>query len=511
MTRLSRLGRALVMVALAVALGLASELAAHGTHLTVQADLDLLTGLALAGSGALAFIRVPGSRIGLLLWAAGVAWFIGTVADPGSDLGRMAAALTFVYAGPLVQALLTFPSGRVARPIEVIGVTGGWVASLLPPAWGWDGGLFVLGVLLAAGSVACARVLPAASRNARTPALALGLALGSMLAVKASLAAALNGAHIAFLGTPEVLWEIALILVALLLTRALLALERRRASITDLVVELDERGAGGEAISLAEIDADPSLRDALARAREMTIRNAELRAALAAQLEELTASRRRTLEAADDERLALEERLQAGAARRLDELTTVLAPLERSMAARVPESRPHLDRAIDQLSRTRAELVDLARGLGPGVLRDHGLAAALRELAQLSPVPVEVRIDLDSPAPRRVDTTLYFAGSEGLANVARHAHAARVWLRLTGDDQSVALVVEDDGVGGADPRGGGGLRGLQDRLEAVGGTLVVGPRSGGGSRLTARVPVRAQVRRISKGTMGTSAAEAAQS
>ncbi len=233
---------------------------------------------------------------------------------------------------------------------------------------------------------------------------------------------------------------------------------------------------------------DPTLRDALGRATVLGARNRDLRAALAHQVTQLQASRLRLLEAGDDERSALEERLRLGAASRLGALDARLGQLRGDILAVAPAAIPRLDRAAVQLSRARIELDELARGLDPGLLTERGLDGALRELAERSPVPVRCSFEtVPSPAPS-VTRTLYFVASEALTNVARHADAGQAWLGLTYDSERIALHVDDDGVGGADPERGSGLRGLRDRLDALGGTLSVAGRIGGGTRLVASIP-----------------------
>ena len=146
-----------------------------------------------------------------------------------------------------------------------------------------------------------------------------------------------------------------------------------------------------------------------------------------------------------------------------------------------------VDRAIEQLRLALTELNDLARGLDPAMLRERGFGEALGDLATRSPVPVEVSMPALEPQERTIERTLYYVAAEALANVAKHARANRAWLQLSLDERAIVLSVEDDGVGGADPDHGSGLRGLRDRVEAVGGVLRVGRRQNGGTSLRASV------------------------
>ena len=131
---------------------------------------------------------------------------------------------------------------------------------------------------------------------------------------------------------------------------------------------------------------------------------------------------------------------------------------------------------------------ELARGLHPGVLSAQGLAAALPMLAARCPVPVE----LDAPPdrlPEHVEVALYYVVSEALANIAKYARASRVAVHVARVGAGVEVSIADDGVGGADAARGTGLRGLADRVEALGGVLVVSSPPGEGTRLLAVVPL----------------------
>ena len=122
------------------------------------------------------------------------------------------------------------------------------------------------------------------------------------------------------------------------------------------------------------------------------------------------------------------------------------------------------------------------------MLADGGLAGALPVLAERSPIPVEVSVHCGRIAPD-VEAAAYFVCSEALANVVRHAHASRSVISVSVDGGRLRVVVADDGAGGADPRRGTGLSGLSDRLAAVGGTLGIDSADGGGTRVTATLPL----------------------
>jgi signal transduction histidine kinase len=204
--------------------------------------------------------------------------------------------------------------------------------------------------------------------------------------------------------------------------------------------------------------------------------------------EELAASRMRIVEASDAERRRLERNLHDGAQQRL--VATSLAV--RMAARRVtddPKAREMLDGAGDELVRALEELRELARGLHPAVLADHGLRAAIEAVADRAPVPVDVDVPFDERLPESVEAAAYFVVCEALTNVAKYAHASEARVRVERDDGHAMVEVVDDGVGGADERGGSGLRGLADRVEALGGRLVVTSPAGEGTAVRAQLPV----------------------
>jgi signal transduction histidine kinase len=150
-------------------------------------------------------------------------------------------------------------------------------------------------------------------------------------------------------------------------------------------------------------------------------------------------------------------------------------------------------RCEDQLARTLEELRRLAHGLHPRVLSEHGLAGALAVLATELSLPVEIKIS-DDQLPQRVAVAVYFVCAEALTNVAKHAAAAHIVVAVTSSEGRVLVEIEDDGVGGADPAHGSGLRGLADRVETLGGTLRVESASGHGTRLATEIPLGSEAR-----------------
>jgi signal transduction histidine kinase len=149
-----------------------------------------------------------------------------------------------------------------------------------------------------------------------------------------------------------------------------------------------------------------------------------------------------------------------------------------------------LDRAQDELQTSLGELRELARGIHPAVLSEHGLEPALQALATRAPVPVTVEADAPGRLPEQVETAAYFVVSEALTNVAKYAHASEARVVVRRENGRVMVEVSDDGVGGADAAAGSGLRGLADRLAALDGSLQLDSPAGHGTRVHAEIPVR---------------------
>ncbi len=208
--------------------------------------------------------------------------------------------------------------------------------------------------------------------------------------------------------------------------------------------------------------------------------------------QELIESRTRIVAAADESRRRLERDLHDGAQQQLVGLALTLRLARDRVESDPAAALELLAEAASDLESATAELRALARGIHPAVLTEGGLRPALRSLVARSTVPVDLQLD-DLPAdrlPAAVEATAYFTVAEGLTNVARYAgDAARATVTISGADDHLQVTVEDDGVGGADPAAGSGLRGLTDRIGALGGTLTVASAPGAGTTLIADVPV----------------------
>ncbi|WP_121254986.1 PAS domain-containing sensor histidine kinase [Solirubrobacter pauli] len=204
---------------------------------------------------------------------------------------------------------------------------------------------------------------------------------------------------------------------------------------------------------------------------------------------EVGASRRRIVTAADEARRRIERDLHDGAQQRLV-TTVVFLKLTRKALAEGDASVTELvDEALANAESGIEEVRELARGIHPRILTSGGLGPALHHLGRRSPVPVTVDVQADARLPEPVEVTAYYVASEALTNVAKHARAAHVWITATVTDRRLVLSVRDDGVGGADRSRGSGLIGLADRVEALGGTLSVSGAPGGGTTISAKIPL----------------------
>jgi PAS domain S-box-containing protein len=198
---------------------------------------------------------------------------------------------------------------------------------------------------------------------------------------------------------------------------------------------------------------------------------------------ELRASRARLVEVADAERKRIQRNLHDGAQQRI---TSVLLTLGR-LRAQSSEPVALLEFAIDELAAGLEDIRTLASGLHPALLSERGLAVAIEALALAVPMPIELEALPDRRLPETVEAAAYFVVAEALANVQKHAAARRVVVSVTADDDGLDVRVADDGVGGADAAGHG-LRGLADRVEALGGRLTVESPRRGGTVLRAAIP-----------------------
>jgi signal transduction histidine kinase len=230
---------------------------------------------------------------------------------------------------------------------------------------------------------------------------------------------------------------------------------------------------------------EPKLVNAAGAAASLALENARLHAETRAQLEQVRESRVRIVATADEERRRIERDIHDGAQQRLVALAVQLRSAQRRL--RDPEIDSLLAATVKELQVAVEELRELARGVHPAILTEDGLAAALESLVSRIPFPV----DLDAAEgrlPAQVEATAYFVACEALANVVKHAQASTASVRTVRRNGLLLVEVEDDGIGGANAGNGSGLRGLADRIEALGGRLRVESPANGGTRIVGEIP-----------------------
>jgi signal transduction histidine kinase len=502
---------------------------------------DLVTGWTLIACGLVAWSRRSESRSGALMTATGFSWFFGNFASLGAaPLDWLAAHALFLYRGPLVQLLVTYPSGRCSSRRERLAVYVGYAVALVTAVWQSEVATIVLAVILVATCARSYLLTVGPVRRLRLLALRAAAGLGLVLACGAAANLAVPAGETS---EPSLLvLEATLCVTTGVLLAGLLSAPSERTVVTDLVVELGEsrsdvlrdelsRALGDRTLEIgyslsngdALVDAegrpfflpgpgsdravtiverggrpiaalvhdpsvldDPDLRHAISSAAQLAAANARLQADVRAQLADLRDSRRRILEAGDEERKRLEQRLHRGPEQRLQRLARILSQAHATASG--DAAKVQIDRSEAQLTQAVEELRRLSDGLHPRVLAEVGLQGALATLAKRAPIPVDITT-AGAGLPAKVEAVAYFVCSEALANIAKHASASRISVSVTSGDSGVTVEVEDDGVGGADPACGTGLRGLADRIEALGGTLRVESPAGSGTRLTADIPL----------------------
>jgi signal transduction histidine kinase len=516
----------LALVPLALAVAVAAEWRSYRGGDLPLLVADGVVGCVLVTCGVIAWQRRPESRIGALMALAGFTWFAG----------NFWSAALYLHRGPLVHVHISYPTGRLRRRLALATVVLAYVDAIVEPFARDDALTLALAALVAAAAIEGYARASGPARRAGVPALAAALAYAGVLALGAVDRLAGWGVDRGVLGTYDaVIAALAVVLCVDLLrgrwseavvaglvidlgkrsdTRTLqdelgralgdrslvvgyrLPGEERYVDDAGRPVEIPEPGAGRAVTRLAEdgvpiavlvhdeaVLADPALIDSVAAAARLALSNARLQADVRERVLELAASRRRIVEAGDAQRRRIERELRSGAERRLARVEELVATAH----AHVDGPPDPLFAAVeDELRGARGELRDFAQGIRPRALADGGLAAALPELAARSAVPVRLDVAVERQTPA-VEAAAYFVCSEALANVAKHAGATCASVRVQEVDGHVVLIVADDGRGGADPSGSG-LRGLADRVEALGGRLAVRAAAASGTELEARIP-----------------------
>lgn len=236
------------------------------------------------------------------------------------------------------------------------------------------------------------------------------------------------------------------------------------------------------------LDDDAELIRAVGAAAALALDNERLQAELRARLDELSASRARIVRAADEERKRIERNLHDGTQQRLTSIAMALGLAESELKADPRTAEASVRQAKEELAAALAELRDISQGIHPGILTTSGLDAAVRDLAYAAPIAVNVVSRLNGRLPEPVEAAAYYVIAEGLANVVKHAHASAADVTMARETGRLIVSVRDNGLGAADPLRGTGLRGLTDRVQALGGSLELDSRRGHGTKLRAIIP-----------------------
>lgn len=512
------------IVVAGVVVGVVAEASSYLPGDAASAAGDFAVGMAFVIAAALVVRRC--TSVAWLFAATGFTWFAG----------GLAAALVFLHRGPLVHLLLSYPRGRLESRSRHALVVLAYIDGAIYAIGRSDVITLVLLVAVVVGALVRHARAYGSERQARAAALGAVLALAAVLgAGELARMAGADSASSTFLWT----YEAMLVAVAVGLTADLRSGRWSQAAVTGLVTDIgdlereatlearlarsvgdpslalgfweetageyvDEAGhpidsgtrSDGRRVLLIRDDAgepaaailhdpavldDPVLANAVVAAVRTAVANVRLQAQVLVKVEEVRASRRRLVEAADAERRRLEA-----------ELRRVSEPQLRLVEDLLAGAGTEYSEARRELLEIEAELRELARGIHPRALTELGLGAALVGLAARFPFPVHV----DAPEeqlPPAVAAAAYFVASEGVANAAKHSGAGTVWITASQLDSRLVVEVADDGHGGADIEAGSGLRGLADRVEALGGHLLVGEAEEGGTRLRAVIPLNDDV------------------
>jgi signal transduction histidine kinase len=517
----------LAILTLGLAAGLVAEWASYDAGELGLTTADLAVGWILIGCGFVAWERRSESRIGAIMSLAGFTWFLGTAFEHA----------LFLHRGPFVHLLLSYPTGRVPTRLARAVVVAAYVDGAIEPLARNDRLTLALSGAVAGASLwGFLQVTGPARRAARLP-LAAAAAVSALLAVGAL--GRLTGSD------PDLLWVYSFVIAfaTIVLVIDLLRARWAEAVVTGLVVDLgapqetatlrgklaralgdpslvvgyrlpatgtlvDEAGrtvqlpspgSGREVTSIAEggdqiavlvhdeaLLADRKLLESVAAAARFAVANAALQAEARSRADELEASRRRIVEAGDAQRRRLEQELRLGAERRLDRVAMLVAGARNAVES--ADDGASIGALETELDEARRELREFAQGVHPATLTEKGLVPALTLLAGRSTIPVAVEATIER-LPEPIEAALFFVCSEALANVAKHATASRASIDLREEPGGVSVTVVDDGVGGANLAGGSGLRGLVDRVEALGGQLSVESPLDSGTRIVAGLPL----------------------
>jgi signal transduction histidine kinase len=223
-------------------------------------------------------------------------------------------------------------------------------------------------------------------------------------------------------------------------------------------------------------------------AASLSLENERLQAELRARLAELQASRARLVQATDAERRRIERDLHDGTQQRLVSIAMSLGLLETKLPSQAQAAQSLVHETREALALALAELRELTHGINPPLLTERGLPAALDELCRRAGLPTRLDLTIDQRLPDQIESAAYFMVSEALTNAAKHSHGREIRVFASYRGQRLTLEIGDDGIGSATPTGGSGLRGLADRIEALGGRFTISSPPGRGTTLRAEIP-----------------------
>ncbi len=484
---------------------------------TLTADEDVagyrvafrLVGAAFVVCGLIAWRRRPDSQSGLLMTATGFLLFLEPLLVQWDAPDWLAILVTDFWAVSIIWLLLTpLSGGRVTSKMEWVLIGAFAVEPLLELAWwltdseGFEAARALLVILACFGTAAVIGVRYArASPPGRRALLPSVLGISSLL-----LFAFAQGAPPMWLRWIAVLSLLTIpagFLIGLLRSRL------ARGGLADLFRRLPSMRSEELQPAVARALGDPSAeivlgRPAPAPGRSLAPINEDAALVYDASLDddpelieavasaagialESRARLERIVTAGDDERRRLERNLHDGAQQRLVALAMQLRLIQHEIQADPSAAEKLVTNASEELAMSLAELRELARGIHPAVL-NHGLEPALQSLAGQATVPTEVMYSGGEALPEPVELAAYFVTCEALANVGKYARATSAAVRVTREGDGLVLEVFDDGIGGADPSRGSGLRGLTDRVEALDGRLSVLSPPGHGTIIRAELP-----------------------
>src|SRR3984957_1479144 len=238
----------------------------------------------------------------------------------------------------------------------------------------------------------------------------------------------------------------------------------------------------------AVLEQNADLVASVCAAASLSLENERLQAELRARLVELQASRSRLVQATDAERRRIERDLHDGTQQRLVSIAMSLGLLETKLPSQTEDARSLVHETREALGLALAELRELTHGINPPLLTERGLPAALDELCRRAGLPTHLDLTIDQRLPDQIESATYFLVSEALTNAVKHSHGREVQVFASYRDQRLTVEIGDDGIGSATPTGGSGLRGLADRIEALGGRFTISSPPGRGTRLRAEIP-----------------------